>query len=144
MQTIIRCGGSQGSPGTAVRRRHGRAQRSRPSVAPWAAHSAEYANAGGNKRRQIHETADRTCARSRVRPRPDLPEAEGTENNLLPSGGEVVALGDRPWLGQRGRRRRRRRHGLGVVLPRGSRQAEGSGASDRDERSSGFVCGHTS
>jgi hypothetical protein len=77
------------------------------------------------RRHQIHETGDRTreisgpaTARSAG--------GEGAATNLLPSGREVVALGDRPRLGQRGRRRRRRRHGR--VLPRGSRQAEGSEA----------------
>jgi len=78
-------------------------------------------------RDQIHETGDRTreisgpaTARSAG--------GEGAATNLLPSRREVVALGYRPRLGQRGRRRRRRRRRHGRVLPRGSRQAEGSGA----------------
>ena len=79
------------------------------------------------RRDQIHETGDRTreisgpaTARSAG--------GEGAATNLLPSGREVVALGDRPRLVQRERRRRRRRRRHGLVLPRGSRQAEGSGA----------------
>jgi hypothetical protein len=79
--------------------------------------------------RQIHETTDRTreisgpaTARSA--------RSEGAATNLLPSGCEVVALGYRPRLGKRGRRRRRRHE---RVLPRGrgSRQAEGSVDSER-------------